>query len=53
MKNVSRGNIELIYELSRSVLGMVPSRTPINEQLMAIPGVRQVNLIMQSEEVSR
>ncbi len=53
VKNVSRDNLELIYELTRNIMKMLPARQPINEQLMEIEGVRQVNLIMQSEEVSR
>lgn len=53
VKNDSRDNLELIYELTRSVMRMLPAKSPITEQLMEIEGVRQVNLVMQSEEVSR
>lgn len=53
VKNVSKENLELIYELTQSIMKMIPAQNPVNEQLMKLDGVRQVNLIMQSEEVSR
>lgn len=52
--NASRNNAELIYELSyRMIRKKLPDRKTVNEVLMEIEGVRQANLIMQSEEVSR
>ncbi len=53
VKNASKENLELIFELTQAIVAMIPPQNPVNEQLMEINGVRQVNLIMQSEEVSR
>ncbi|MCC8165055.1 MAG: DUF4956 domain-containing protein [Planctomycetes bacterium] len=53
VRNASRGNVELIYELSRKVMKLLPDRQSINDRLMDLGDVRQVNLVMQSEEVSR
>ena len=53
VKNVSPDNLELIYELSQTIMRALPDRKSVNEHLMEIEGVRQVNLVMQSEEVSR
>lgn len=54
VRNAARGNMEFIYELSSALVRKVlPDHKAINEVLMEIEGVRQANLIMQSEEVSR
>ena len=53
VKNAGKGNLELIYELTQTIINMVPAQNLVDEQLMKVDGVRQVNLIMQSEEVSR
>ncbi len=54
VRNASQGNLELIYELSRRMVKRdLPDHKTINETIMEIEGVRQANLIMQSEEVSR
>lgn len=54
VKNTSRGHVEYIYELSGAVLCKEQkSGGKITENLYGIKGVDNVNLVMQSEEVSR
>lgn len=54
VKNTTRENREYIYELSQSVLNKpLPDGKSIQEILYGVKGVHQVNLVMQSEEVSR
>lgn len=54
VKNTTRENREFIYELSASILKKpLPDGKSINDVLYEIKGVHQVDLVMQSEEVSR
>ncbi|MGI6176692.1 MAG: DUF4956 domain-containing protein [Christensenellales bacterium] len=52
--NTTRENVEYIYELSRVILRKpLPENKSINTLLYEIEGVDLVDLVMQSEEVSR
>ena len=54
VKNTSRESQEYIYELSQALLNKpLPQGKKITDVLYEIEGVTQVNLVMQSEEVSR
>ena len=54
VKNTTRDSQEYIYELSQSLLDKkLPHGKKIDDVLYEIEGVSQVNLVMQSEEVSR
>ena len=54
VKNTTRGGREYIYELSSSLLKKpLPEGKSIDGLLYEIPGVEQVDLVMQNEEVSR
>lgn len=54
VKNTTQETAEYIYELSQSVLkNPLPDGKSIEDLLYEVQGVEQVNLVMQSEEVSR
>jgi len=54
VKNTTPENVEYIYELSRSIINKrLPGGNSINDILYKIDGVRQVDIVMQNEEVSQ
>jgi len=54
VKNTTTETVQYIYELSRTVYGKPRTGDKgINDVLYAVEGVRQVDLVMQSEEVGQ
>lgn len=53
VKNISGGVVEMIYELSTSVLIKSEQNESITNKLNEIEGIQSINLICQNDEVNR
>lgn len=53
VKNISGGLIEMIYELSTSILTKSEKNESITNKLSKIGGIQSINLVCQNDEVNR
>ena len=52
VKNSSADNAEYIYELSDALLKKMGGSVYITRELYALPGVKNVNLVCQNDEIT-